>query len=217
MAFPGAVAEAAPTTRRERRKAEVRNRILEAASELFEVNGFHATTVAEIAERADVATKTFFNHFATKQAVVQELAHYSIAKLLDDIGTIRAQAPTARERLIIFFDQIAEAAVEAGPMHRELLTEIIHSASSAPDQSVQAKVVRDAFGSIVEDGIAAGEITTEHTADTITELIMGAFYALMFNWANLEEYPFQDQARAMARLLGDSIASPQARASHDKE
>ena len=53
------------SSRRERRKQEVRSRILEAANELFPIDGFQETRVDDICERADVAHKTFFNHFST--------------------------------------------------------------------------------------------------------------------------------------------------------
>ena len=61
-------------TRRERRKHELRERILEASRELFDAQGVATTTVAEICERADVAQKTFFNHFETKPQLLREIA-----------------------------------------------------------------------------------------------------------------------------------------------
>ena len=69
---------AAPLThdlsRRERRKLEVRGRILKAAGDLFTQHGFQATKVAEICEQADIAQKTFFNHFPSKQHLLREIA-----------------------------------------------------------------------------------------------------------------------------------------------
>ena len=59
-------------SRRERRKREVHDRILEAAVERFEQSGFEGTKVDEICEAADVAQKTFFNHFPTKQHLFRE-------------------------------------------------------------------------------------------------------------------------------------------------
>jgi AcrR family transcriptional regulator len=49
--------------RRERKKRARRERIYEAARELFLEQGYAATTVAQIADTADVARTTFFNHF----------------------------------------------------------------------------------------------------------------------------------------------------------
>jgi monoterpene epsilon-lactone hydrolase len=61
-------------TRRERRKIEMRERILEAAVALFDEHGFAATKVSEICEQADIAHKTFFNHFPSKQDLLSEIA-----------------------------------------------------------------------------------------------------------------------------------------------
>jgi len=57
--------------RLERRKLEVREKILAAAFDLFLGQGVAATTIEEICERADVANRTFFNHFATRQDMIR--------------------------------------------------------------------------------------------------------------------------------------------------
>lgn len=57
-------------SRRERKKLQIRSQLAEAAIRLFSEQGYERTTVAQIAAAADVATKTFFNHFPTKEDVV---------------------------------------------------------------------------------------------------------------------------------------------------
>ena len=52
---------------------------------------------------------------------------------------------------------------------------------------------------------ATGDLTQRHSAETLTEMLMGAYYVLMFNWANLDDYPLHERALEMARLLIDSI------------
>jgi AcrR family transcriptional regulator len=53
--------------RRDRKKAEVRQRISDAATALFQRHGFDQVSVSEIAEAADVARPTVFAHFPRKE------------------------------------------------------------------------------------------------------------------------------------------------------
>jgi AcrR family transcriptional regulator len=55
---------------RERKKARTREQIVVAAFGLFRDRGFQSTTVADIAGAADIAPRTFFAYFPSKEAVV---------------------------------------------------------------------------------------------------------------------------------------------------
>src|ERR1051325_9404455 len=84
-------------SRRERKKEETRERIFKAACKLFRHKGFEATTIDEIAEKADVAKGTFFNYFPRKEAVLGflsemwiEEAEAKTAELLEKNGPAAA-------------------------------------------------------------------------------------------------------------------------------
>ena len=194
-------------TRRERRKLEVHNRILEAAGALFDEQGPIGTTVADICERADVAQKTFFNHFATRQQLMREIAEGSVDQLLADLEELSKQPCGTAERIDRFFKRMADNAEAAGPMHRELLTEIIHAAHESGNEPQQARRLHDAFEGLVRAGNAAGDLIDRHEVETLADMVQGAFYVLMFNFANLEGYPLRRQARAAARFLGEAMTA----------
>jgi AcrR family transcriptional regulator len=193
-------------SRRERRKLELRARVLAAASELFAAHGCAATTVAAICQRADVAHKTFFNHFPSKRDLLRELAVEGVDELLVDIEQARKRATSTGDRLRAVFERVGESAEEGGPMHRELVTELVHAVHASPSRSEHARKLHDAFGSIVRDGLVAGEVTRRHAPETLTEMILGAYYVLMFDYANLEEFPIRHRATAAARFLADALA-----------
>ncbi len=195
-------------SRRERRKLEVRSRILEAGVALIEEIGLEATRVVEICERADVAHKTFFNHFTSKQQLLDEIAERALNELLANIEQARKQPTSTRGRIQHFFENLAHNLDEAGPMHRELIGEIVRIIHAAGDEPEQARKLHDAFESIICEGAASGDLADLHGFETLTEMLMGAFYVLMFNWANLEHYPVRERALATARFLADSMTIP---------
>jgi AcrR family transcriptional regulator len=206
----GSVAPSAPD-RRTRRKQEVRGRILEAATALFDAHGVAATRVVDVCERADVAEKTFFNHFPSRQHLLRAIAEQALDVLLSDLEQARkAPVPTA-ERLARLFRAIAANARAAGPMHRDLLSEMIHVAHEAGTGSEQARKLRDAFGALVRDGMRRGDVTRRHDPETLTDALLGSFYALMLSYAGLDGYPLRERAEATARFLGAAFAAPRAR------
>lgn len=65
------VAAPAPEGRRERKRRETRERIIQVAMAMFLERDFSSVTVDEIAEAADISKRSFFDYFPTKEDVVE--------------------------------------------------------------------------------------------------------------------------------------------------
>lgn len=59
--------------RRERERQALRQRILDAARELFAKRGYEAVTMREIARRIEYSATALYSHFADKETLVREL------------------------------------------------------------------------------------------------------------------------------------------------
>ncbi|MFF3951227.1 TetR/AcrR family transcriptional regulator [Streptomyces sp. NPDC001902] len=87
-----------------------RERILRAAAQLFYEEGIHATGVARLVETAEVSTRTFYQHFPTKAALVQEYLSTYETGLRQRIEQHLTRAGlTPRDQLLALFTMIADA------------------------------------------------------------------------------------------------------------
>lgn len=84
--------------RAERNKRDKRERLIRAARELFQTQGFAATTTSEIAELADVAKGTLFFHAKSKEALLVMMFQEEVG---DAIKRAFAKVPDAS-----FIDQL---------------------------------------------------------------------------------------------------------------
>ncbi|MBI0381902.1 helix-turn-helix transcriptional regulator, partial [Streptomyces albiflaviniger] len=66
--------------------AGAQERLQEAAIELFTERGYERTTVAEIAKRAGLTERTFYNHFADKREVLFPDQGRFIAEVCEAVG-----------------------------------------------------------------------------------------------------------------------------------
>ena len=93
-----------------------RERMVLAAADLFAEQGYDATTVAQIAERAGVTKSTFFRHFPDKRELLvagQEVLSRLLAEGI-------AEAPEAASPLEAVAAGLERASNAMGPVNREL-------------------------------------------------------------------------------------------------
>ncbi|MFE7074813.1 TetR/AcrR family transcriptional regulator [Streptomyces sp. NPDC057620] len=93
-----------------------RERLVMAAVDLFIEQGYDATTVAQIAERAGVTKSTFFRHFPDKRELLVA-GQETLSRLLTE-GI--AEAPGTASPLEAVAAGLERASGAMGPMNREL-------------------------------------------------------------------------------------------------
>jgi AcrR family transcriptional regulator len=159
-----------------------RNRLEQAALELYGERGFENTTVAEIAERAGLTERTFFRHYADKRevlfagsAALQELLVTTVAEAGDDVAPIDAVA-AAIEAAGARLDERRERAWErqaliiANPelYERELVK--LASLGGALAGALRGRGVEEPAASVTaEAGIAVFRVAVERWADEAGE------------------------------------------------
>jgi AcrR family transcriptional regulator len=69
--------------RREREKSETRDKILDAARELFVTEGFEGVSMRKVAEKIEYSPTAIYVHFADKEELFRELCHQDYARLAE--------------------------------------------------------------------------------------------------------------------------------------
>lgn len=200
--------EQPPTSRRERRRVEIRDRIVAAAYALFQERGYQAATVAQICDQADVAYKTFFNHFPSKLEVLLALEERALESTVSHFESALALEVDTRERIAHAFRALAADAVGEGPTHPELLAELIHGAHLGGDEANQVRRIARAIERLIEAGVALGDVRGDIPVDVLADAVRGHFYVLMISFANVPGYPIAERADALAGLVAETLEGP---------
>ena len=189
-------------SRIERNKREVRGRIVAAAAELFDEQGVEATKVEAICDQADIALRTFFNHFPSKKDVVNQLAIDATAEVAARVRSAHADGCSTRERLELFFARSAAVSLLGGPTHRELLGALI----AVHDNPEDLQAARSGMLALIQDGIDSGEVAAGHPVETLADVVLGTFYRIIIDWTNRNDYAIGKHLENASRFLCDAIA-----------
>jgi AcrR family transcriptional regulator len=199
------MAQPASEGRRERKKRELRAQIYEAARQLFLKHGFENTTVAQIAEAADVAPATFFNHFASKGAVLAEMT----GEVSDHLQTLVDQQlkrpASTQERILGFADSVATEIAQARGLARDVLLELMRGSARPGEDAPYLKPVHEPFATIIREGQAAGRVRADLDATFLAEMALGAFNVAIAHWLNDPEFPLEQWLRQAAAFICEAI------------
>ena len=192
-------------TRRQRRRLEIELRLLDASRSLFIEKGYDETTVAEIADAADVAYGTFFNYFPAKSDLLAAMGEREVAELSEQLSTLARRPDRIDEALTLLFDGFAKRLAAASPRERALAAKIqsITFAAAPADRDLG---YQEAFATFIRDAVTSGRVRADVAAETLADLVASAYSAMALSWVHMPEFPVRDRARAMADLLGETLA-----------
>jgi AcrR family transcriptional regulator len=198
-----ALVPAARLGRRERRRAETRERLFHAALQLFAERGFLETTVEDITEAADVGKGTFFNYFPTKEHVLATFGTERLAVMERALERAKRGPvlPVLRELLVDFAGQANE--------NPALLRAIFAAhASCAPVRAELQQRVRAARRLLKEIFSLAqrrGEIRSDIPPQELARLTQMMFLGVAVAWCLNPDAPVRATGEAVWQLFCQGI------------
>ncbi len=200
---------AVPAGRRERRRLEVFQRILDASQELFETKGFDETTVAEICEAADVAYGTFFNHFPTKSSLLVAMGESALGVISETLDKLTKRPIPIGDALEELFDGFAEELESVSPGRRALAARV-QSVSFGDTPERRDRSFHGAFEVFLRKAAEDGRVRTDVDAVTLADLVSSSYATMSLSWVHIPDFPVRTRAKALAQLLGTALAPDRA-------
>ncbi len=159
-------------------KPGARERLVAAALDLFTEQGYDATTVAQIADRAGVTKSTFFRHFADKRELLVAGQDTLSRLLAEGIG----EAPAEATPLEAVRAGLVRASDAMGPQNRQLARRL--EAAVAANAELQARDALKAvsFAAAMTQALVARGVH-ETTAAIAAELGVLAFRRGFAAWS----------------------------------
>ncbi|MBW8738989.1 MAG: TetR/AcrR family transcriptional regulator [Streptomyces turgidiscabies] len=189
------------------RREATRQKLYEAAVTLIAEQGFSATTVDEIAERAGVAKGTVYYNFASKSVLFEELLRHGVELLTASLR--EAAEKTARDggSRIDALDAMVRAGlvfISRYPAFTQLYVAELWRTNRAWQSTLM--VVRQQALAVIEDvlreAVAGGELSDEIDIPLTAAALVGMVLVAALDWQSFQpERSVDDVHSALSRLL----------------
>jgi AcrR family transcriptional regulator len=193
-------------SRRERKKLETRQGLLEAAHHLFREKGYEATTVEEITERADVAKGTFFNYFPSKEALLGEVAVWGIEKLRAVLDVSQGAPASPVGRLKLLTRLLYEHHTRDMQLARQAFATRLCDPPPPPKEARHR--LFGFFTELVSEAQACGEIRADVNPELVSDLLRLSYFRHMVAWNSGGDWQPAEYFDYMIDILMDGLAGP---------
>ncbi|MBN3737381.1 TetR/AcrR family transcriptional regulator [Burkholderia seminalis] len=189
--------------RRARKRIQMLAHLAATAARLFDAHGYEAVTMEQIAAEADVAKRTLYNHFPTKEAV---LAHWLEGELARDLAPLQrdvARRKTFASRIGCVLDASAAwcerhpAYLLAYLRHRLLSIGAAEPESAGQNGSDIARV----WQQLIVAAQQAGELNGTLRADQLATWFHHLYLAAMLRWLTVPGLSLKREFQSVAKLF----------------
>jgi AcrR family transcriptional regulator len=202
-----AISVSLPSSRRERRRAELRERIFRAALQLFAQKGYSETTVEDITNAADVGKGTFFNYFPSKEHILASFGHMQMGK----VQAAADAAPTTMLPIRDFLRNLAMEAVSETSRNPGMVRALLQAnLSSEPVRQTMREIHANAstlLASIIKVGQERGEIRKELDSLEAAQALRQALLGAMLIWSLHGDGTLEDRIEKVLNILWNGFGT----------
>lgn len=162
--------------RMERKKEETRKKITLVAMDLFKKQGFDSTTMEQIANEADIAKGTLYNHFPVKEAILAEYVQRETKELMPRALRLLQELPDTRSRLITLLRKGVEWMEQY--LNNDIYEKYFIYRMQTVVQAIKNPGLRSGFNTVLEQFIRMGQEAGEIRQDVPVKVLSNQLEAI---------------------------------------
>jgi len=192
--------------RRQRRSAEIRERLFRSALQLFAQKGFAETTVEDITEAADVGKGTFFNYFPSKDHILLAFGEMQLGKLEAAIETARRTNEPMPEFLRGLGARMTQEPVRNPAIIRALLQAYLSTTPVRQGMIDLQKRVHALHTQMIQLGQDRGEIRNDLPAAEIAHVFRQTIFGTLLVWSLYGDDTLHSRIEGAFQVLWSGLA-----------
>ncbi|MDW8396539.1 MAG: TetR/AcrR family transcriptional regulator [Anaerolineae bacterium] len=190
------------------RAKETRQRILEAALQVFSTKGYHAARMDDIVEAAEASKGAIYFHFPSKERIFLALIDEFADLLESQLERALASEPSGIRRV----DAALRVCIETFGRYRQLAKVVLVHAVGVGQAFEQKRLeVNQRFVTIIkrelDRAVAEGDIPPQDT-EIAAFVWMGALYEIVIRWIYTGQPDPERSLPALRSLLLRSVGVP---------
>lgn len=199
--------------KREQKKLQAKNTIMETAIEQFIHQGFQATSIADIMKAAHMGLGTFYNYFESKDELLHCLLDNLAVQLQQRLQELAAEQESRAEilrQMVLMTARLVDSNKYVLPLFLSAGARLGQSPADEKREAQEAGHGQKAHGPafmamflrLIKEGQASGEFRQDVSAEIITEMFHSLFQAAAFSSLPLS---FEENIAMKLRLIIDGI------------
>jgi len=168
---------------RERKKARLRQQIIDTSIRLFRSRGYENTRVEDIVRILEISQPTFFRYFPSKDAVLREVGRRGFSCIKEHLETELSSKVTTAERLLRMYEGMAREVESDRPLWRAVVLSGAMDPIRSPEMRRPEEIAVSLLRDILAEGRKRGEITNTFPVVHLAEFMEGLYTTVVRRWA----------------------------------
>ena len=167
---------------RERKKARLRQQIIETAIRLFRKQGYEKTRIDDIVRILEISQPTFFRYFPSKDAVLRDVGRRGFECIAERLKSELSTKASTADRLRRLYHSMALEAENDRPLWQAVVLSGAMDAVRSPELRSAECVVAGLLREILSQGQKRGEVTDAFPVVHLAEFMEALYHTVVRQW-----------------------------------